>query len=61
LLEVVQEAVRDLGFQVLYISYHDVAMPERYVDKTYLLKPDAEGVAQVKKKLFEASEEDVDE
>ena len=61
MLEVVQEAARDLGFQVLYISHHDAAMLERYVDKTYLLKPDAEGVAQVKKKLFEASEEDVDE
>ena len=58
LLEVVREATRDLGFQVLYISHHDAAMLERYVDKTYLLKPDSEGIAQVKEKRFRPSEED---
>ncbi|MBF93971.1 MAG: DNA repair protein [Myxococcales bacterium] len=61
LLEVVQEAARDLGFQVLYISHHDAAMLERYVDKTYLLKADANGVAQVNEKHFTPSEEDRDD
>ena len=58
LLDVIREATRDLGFQVLYISHHDPAMLERYVDKTYLLKADSNGVAQVNEKHFTPSEED---
>jgi len=58
LLGVVQEAARDLGFQVLYISHHDSSMLERYVDKTYLLEPDTNGDAQVSEIFFNPSDQD---
>jgi hypothetical protein len=44
LLEVVQQASRELGFQVIYISHHDRATLERYCDKVYQLRPGADGV-----------------
>lgn len=58
LLGVVQEAARDLGFQVLYISHHDSSMLERYVDKTYLLEPDTNGDAQVREIFFNPTDQD---
>ena len=44
LLEVVQQASRELGFQVIYISHHDRTTLERYCDKVYQLRPGADGV-----------------
>ena len=44
LLEVVQQASRELGFQVIYISHHDRATLERYCDKVYQLRPGTDGV-----------------
>jgi ABC-type glutathione transport system ATPase component len=48
LVKIVQEAGRALGFQVLMISHHDVAIFERYADRIYQLVPDGDGSVRVK-------------
>jgi ABC-type glutathione transport system ATPase component len=46
LVKIVHEAGRALGFQVLMISHHDVALFERYADRIYQFIPEGEkGVA----------------
>ena len=50
LLEVVRQASRELGFQVLYISHHDRQMLERYCDKVYQLRPGTDGVVATEEK-----------
>jgi ABC-type glutathione transport system ATPase component len=40
LVKIVHEAGRALGFQVLMISHHDVALFERYADRIYEFIPD---------------------
>ena len=39
LVNIVHRAAKDLGFQVLMISHHDVALFEKYADKIYRLSP----------------------
>lgn len=46
LVKIVREASRALGFQVLMISHHDVALFERYADKIYQLSLNREGVVE---------------
>jgi predicted ATPase len=42
LVKIVHEAGRALGFQVLMISHHDVALFERYADRIYQFVPHAD-------------------
>jgi ABC-type branched-subunit amino acid transport system ATPase component len=42
LVKIVHEAGQALGFQVLMISHHDVALFERYADRIYQFEPDGE-------------------
>ncbi len=44
LVKIVHEAGRALGFQVVMISHHDVALFERYADKIYEFQANREGV-----------------
>ncbi len=39
LVNIVHRAARELGFQVLMISHHDVGLFEKYADKIYRLTP----------------------
>lgn len=39
LVNIVHRAARELGFQVLMISHHDVGLFEKYADKIYRLSP----------------------
>jgi len=39
LVNIVHRAARELGFQVLMISHHDVGLFEKYADKIYRLAP----------------------
>lgn len=39
LVNIVHRAARDLGFQVLMISHHDVGLFEKYADRIYRLRP----------------------
>jgi ABC-type glutathione transport system ATPase component len=48
LVKMVHDAGRALGFQVLMISHHDVAIFERYADKIYQFLPAADGSVQVR-------------
>lgn len=47
LVKIVHEAARALGFQVLMISHHDVALFERYADRIYRLSTNADGSVEV--------------
>ena len=44
LVKIIAEAGRELGFQVLMISHHDVDSFAQYADKIYEFVPQAEGV-----------------
>jgi len=48
LVKIVHEAGRALGFQVLMISHHDVALFERYADRIYQFTPDGTGGVSVR-------------
>jgi DNA repair exonuclease SbcCD ATPase subunit len=48
LVKIVHEAGAALGFQVLMISHHDVALFERYADRIYQFSLDASGEIQVR-------------
>jgi len=48
LVKIVREAGRALGFQVLMISHHDVALFERYADRIYQFTPDGAGGVNVR-------------
>jgi DNA repair exonuclease SbcCD ATPase subunit len=47
LVKIVQEAGRALGFQVIMISHHDLAMFEQFADKVYRFVPLLGGVVEV--------------
>lgn len=47
LVKIVYEAGRALGFQVLMISHHDVALFERFADRIYQFVPCADGSVEV--------------
>jgi len=50
LVKIVHDASRELGFQVLMISHHDVSAFEQYADKIYQFIPTVEGV-QVRERV----------
>jgi hypothetical protein len=47
LVKIVHEAGRALGFQVLFISHHDVALFERYADRIYQFRMVGDGSVEV--------------
>jgi hypothetical protein len=49
LVKIVREAGQALGFQVLLISHHDVAVFEHYADCIYRFTPQADGSVEVEK------------
>jgi len=59
LVKMVHDAGQALGFQVLMISHHDVALFERYADKIYQFTPKPNGVVEVRQ--VQAPPEIVDE
>jgi hypothetical protein len=61
LVKIVHEASQALGFQVLMISHHDVALFERYADRIYQFSLDANGEAQVRRLSLPAGEPDAGE
>jgi ABC-type glutathione transport system ATPase component len=48
LVKMVHDAGQALGFQVLMISHHDVALFERYADKIYQFSPQPNGGVEVR-------------
>ncbi len=61
LVKIVHEAAHGLGFQVLMISHHDVAVFERYADRIYQLGPGAGGAVEVRQYSPPAAERDASE
>jgi ABC-type glutathione transport system ATPase component len=59
LVKIVHEAGKALGFQVLMISHHDVALFERYADRIYQFTPDGQGGVSVR--LYNAPPAEADE
>jgi ABC-type glutathione transport system ATPase component len=47
LVKIVHDAGQALGFQVLMISHHDMAIFEQYADKIYSFVPDGQGSVSV--------------
>lgn len=58
LVKIVHEAGRALGFQVLMISHHDVALFERYADRIYQFEPGGDGGVAVRLLNAPAADED---
>jgi ABC-type glutathione transport system ATPase component len=58
LVKIVHEASQALGFQVLMISHHDVALFERYADRIYQFGLNAEGEVQLRQLRVAAQEPD---
>jgi hypothetical protein len=56
LVKIVHDAGRALGFQILMISHHDVALFERYADRIFQLAPRGDGGVEVRQ-VFEAARE----
>jgi len=50
LVKMVHDAARALGFQVLMISHHDVALFDQYADKIYEFKPQPDGAVNVEER-----------
>lgn len=48
LVKIIHDAGQALGFQVLLISHHDVALFERYADRIYQFVPDNSGSVTVR-------------
>lgn len=44
LVNIVHQAARELEFQVIMISHHDIGLFEKYADKVYRLSPGTDGV-----------------
>ena len=44
LVNIVHQAARELEFQVIMISHHDIGLFEKYADKVYRLHPSREGL-----------------
>jgi len=58
LVKMVHDAARALGFQVLMISHHDVALFDQYADKIYEFKPQPDGAVEVEERVTRAAVED---
>ena len=58
LVKIVHEAGAALGFQVLMISHHEVALFERYADRIYQFSLDAAGEIQVRPLVGSPSDPD---
>ena len=56
LVKIVHDAGRALGFQILMISHHDVALFERYAERIFQLSPRGDGSVEVRQ-VFEAARE----
>jgi hypothetical protein len=54
LVKIVHDAGKALGFQILMISHHDVALFERFADRIFQLSPRGDGCVEVRQ-VFEAS------
>lgn len=48
LVKIVHQAARELGFQVIMISHHEVALFERYADKIFEFTPGPPGTVTVR-------------
>ena len=59
LVKMVQEAGRELKFQVLMISHHDSSMFEQYADRIYRLSLNSEGSIEAEQVLTESENPDV--
>ncbi len=44
LVRIVHQAARELEFQVIMISHHDIGLFEKYADKVYRLSPERDGL-----------------
>lgn len=44
LVKIVHQAAKELEFQVIMISHHDIGLFERYADKVYRLDPQQDGI-----------------
>jgi predicted ATPase len=58
LVKMVHEAAKALGFQILMISHHDVALFERYADRIYQFGLNANGTVDVRQLSSPAAEPD---
>ena len=58
LVKMVHDAARALGFQVLMISHHDVALFDQYADKIYEFKPQSDGSVKVEERVTRPAVED---
>jgi DNA repair exonuclease SbcCD ATPase subunit len=47
LVKIIHEAGRELGFQTILISHHDVELFEEYADKVYRFEPQKDGTVKV--------------
>jgi ABC-type glutathione transport system ATPase component len=54
LVKIVHDAGQALGFQILMISHHEVALFERYADRIFQLSPHGDGTVEVRQ-VFEAA------
>ncbi len=61
LVKIVHDAGAALGFQVLLISHHDVAIFEQYADKIYQCMPAGSGRVEVREILARAAEADAED
>ncbi len=59
LVRIVHQAARELEFQVIMISHHDIGLFERYADKVYRLTPEKDGleIGEVNQKPAESDED----
>ena len=51
LVRIVQESAKELGFQVLMISHHDLSLFSQYADRIYRIEPEGNTVRVVEHKL----------
>lgn len=58
LVKIVHQAARELGFQVIMISHHDVALFERYADKIIEFIPGPPGTVKVREVVAAAAQPD---
>ncbi|HEY4311740.1 MAG TPA: DNA repair protein [Pirellulales bacterium] len=58
LVKMVHEAANALGFQILMISHHDVALFERYADRIYQFGLNADGAIDVRQLSSPAADPD---
>jgi DNA repair exonuclease SbcCD ATPase subunit len=58
LVKIVHEASAALGFQVLMISHHDVALFEQYAERIYEFRPAGDGEVEIRERCAAAIEPD---